>query len=97
MRERIDGALFAKMIVHASAAINSQKQQINELNVFPVPDGDTGTNMGLTISTAATELRKKPAATVGRPPISTPPPCCGEPGAIPGSSSPCSSGALPRR
>ena len=65
MRERIDGALFAKMIVHASAAINSQKQQINELNVFPVPDGDTGTNMGLTISTAATELRKKPAATVG--------------------------------
>ncbi len=65
MRERIDGALFAKMIVHASAAINSQKQQINELNVFPVPDGDTGTNMGLTISTAATELRKKSAATVG--------------------------------
>ena len=65
MRERIDGALFAKMFVHASAAINSQKQQINELNVFPVPDGDTGTNMGLTISTAATELRKKSAATVG--------------------------------
>ena len=65
MRESIDGALFARMIVHASAAINSQKQQINELNVFPVPDGDTGTNMGLTISTAATELRKKRCATVG--------------------------------
>ena len=65
MRERIDGALFAKMIVHASAAINSQKQQINELNVFPVPDGDTGTNMGMTISTAATELRKKPCSSVG--------------------------------
>ncbi|OUQ26090.1 dihydroxyacetone kinase [Flavonifractor sp. An135] len=65
MRERIDGALFAKMIVHASAAINSQKQQINELNVFPVPDGDTGTNMGMTISTAATELRKKPSSSVG--------------------------------
>ena len=53
------------MIVHASAAINSQKQQINELNVFPVPDGDTGTNLGMTISTAATELRKKPSSSVG--------------------------------
>ena len=65
MRESIDGALFARMIVHASASINSQKQQINELNVFPVPDGDTGTNMGMTISTAATELRKKPSTSVG--------------------------------
>ena len=65
MRETIDGALFAQMIIHASASINSQKQHINELNVFPVPDGDTGTNMGLTISTAAAELRKKKYPTVG--------------------------------
>ncbi len=65
MRERIDGALFARMIVHAAASINSQKQQINELNVFPVPDGDTGTNMSLTIGTAAAELRKKPHTSVG--------------------------------
>ena len=65
MRERIDGASFAQAIVHAAASINLQKQQINELNVFPVPDGDTGTNMGLTISTAAVELKKKQPRTVG--------------------------------
>ena len=65
MRESIDGALFAQMIIHAYAAINGQKQQINELNVFPVPDGDTGTNMTLTIATAVAELRKKPYASVG--------------------------------
>ena len=51
MIDCIDGALFQRMIVHASAAINAQKQSINELNVFPVPDGDTGTNMSLTIGT----------------------------------------------
>lgn len=65
MRETIDGAMFAQMVIHAAASINAQKQSINELNVFPVPDGDTGTNMSLTIGTAAAELRKKPAATVG--------------------------------
>ncbi|MBE5056992.1 DAK2 domain-containing protein [Pseudoflavonifractor sp. DSM 107456] len=65
MRDTIDGALLARMLIHAAAAINSQKQHINELNVFPVPDGDTGTNMSLTIGTAATELKKKPAGTVG--------------------------------
>ncbi len=65
MRERIDGASFAQAIIHAAASINLEKQQINELNVFPVPDGDTGTNMGLTISTAAAELKKKQPRTVG--------------------------------
>lgn len=65
MRERIDGASFAQAIIHAAASINLEKQKINELNVFPVPDGDTGTNMGLTISTAAAELRKKQPRTVG--------------------------------
>ena len=65
MRETIDGLSFQRMIIHAAAAINIQKQPINELNVFPVPDGDTGTNMGLTMATAATEMHKKQAATVG--------------------------------
>ncbi len=46
------------MILCASAALQSNIQAINELNVFPVPDGDTGTNMGLTLSTAVTELNK---------------------------------------
>ena len=96
MRGTIDGASLAQMVIHAAASINSQKQQINELNVFPVPDGDTGTNMSLTIGTAAAELKKKSWASVGPPPTPTPPPCCGEPGATPASSSPRSSGALAR-
>ena len=53
MIKTIDAALFARMVIHASACINAQKQQINELNVFPVPDGDTGTNMSMTMATAA--------------------------------------------
>ena len=47
------------MIICANAALQSNIQSINELNVFPVPDGDTGTNMGLTLSNAVTELNKK--------------------------------------
>ncbi len=66
MVQFIDGAMLARMIVHASASLNAEKQKINELNVFPVPDGDTGTNMGLTISTAAAELQKKNPTTVGQ-------------------------------
>ena len=65
MRESIDGASFAQAMIHAAASLNLQKQQINELNVFPVPDGDTGTNMSLTLGTAAAELRKKQPRTVG--------------------------------
>jgi len=61
----IDGVSFQRMIVHAAAAINAQKQQINELNVFPVPDGDTGTNMSMTISTAAAEMGKGLVKRVG--------------------------------
>ncbi|NLF34921.1 MAG: DAK2 domain-containing protein, partial [Clostridiales bacterium] len=64
MRQTVDGGLLARMIIHASASINIQKQQINELNVFPVPDGDTGTNMSLTIAAAASELKKGRAKTV---------------------------------
>ena len=66
MVQFIDSAMLARMIVHASASLNAEKQKINELNVFPVPDGDTGTNMGLTISTAAAELQKKNPTTVGQ-------------------------------
>ena len=45
MKHMIDGAAYRKMLLSAAAAIEIQKQQINDLNVFPVPDGDTGTNM----------------------------------------------------
>ena len=65
MRGTIDGPLLSRMIVHAAASISAQKQQINELNVFPVPDGHTGTNMSMTIATASAELRKKPLTGVG--------------------------------
>ena len=55
----MDGAAFARMIVSASAAIEQKKQKINELNVFPVPDGDTGTNMSMTLAAAAQDLKKR--------------------------------------
>ena len=58
MRQTIDGAAFRRMILSAAASIEIHKQEINELNVFPVPDGDTGTNMSMTISTACGDLRK---------------------------------------
>ena len=66
MVQSIDGSMLARMIVHASASLNAEKQKINELNVFPVPDGDTGTNMSLTIGTAAGELQQKKPTTVGK-------------------------------
>ena len=58
MNEQITGALFKQMVLHGAAAITAQKQSINDLNVFPVPDGDTGTNMSMTIGAAVAELRK---------------------------------------
>ena len=58
MNEQITGALFKQMVLHGAAAITAQKQSINDLNVFPVPDGDTGTNMSMTIAAAVAELRK---------------------------------------
>ena len=64
MRDFIDAAAFKEMILCADAALHSNIQVINDLNVFPVPDGDTGTNMGLTINNAAAELRKKNFDTV---------------------------------
>ncbi len=64
MRDYIDAAAFKEMILCADAALHANIQTINDLNVFPVPDGDTGTNMGLTINNAAVELRKKSFDTV---------------------------------
>ncbi len=66
MTEQITGALFKRMILHGAAAITAQKQSINDLNVFPVPDGDTGTNMSMTIGTAVTELKKTEPESIGQ-------------------------------
>ena len=71
MVQNIDAAVFQRMMIHAHAAINIQKQSINDLNVFPVPDGDTGTNMTLTIGAAAAEMRKKHYDTVGQAAVGT--------------------------
>ena len=66
MVQTIDGAQLARMLIHASASLNVEKQKINDLNVFPVPDGDTGTNMSLTIGTASAELEQKKPVTIGQ-------------------------------
>ena len=58
MRQTIKGSSFRRMMINAAAAIEINKQQLNDLNVFPVPDGDTGTNMSMTINAAAADLRK---------------------------------------
>ena len=58
MRQTINGADFRRLIISAAASIEIHKQSINELNVFPVPDGDTGTNMSMTIQSAVTDLKK---------------------------------------
>jgi len=66
MFHSINGNQFKQMVLHGAASITRQKQQINDLNVFPVPDGDTGTNMSLTIGTAAAELTKSNVSAVGQ-------------------------------
>ena len=58
MKDKITGDALREMLLCAYEALEREKQAINELNVFPVPDGDTGTNMTLTVASAATELRK---------------------------------------
>ena len=64
MRQEIDGAAFRRMLLSAAASIENNKQKINELNVFPVPDGDTGTNMSMTLGAAAADLRKADGVTL---------------------------------
>ena len=54
----IDGVLFAEMVRAGAANLRLNAEEVNDLNVFPVPDGDTGTNMSMTLNTAAAELRK---------------------------------------
>ena len=64
MHDTITGPVFQEMLLFGAASIAQEKQSINDLNVFPVPDGDTGTNMSLTIQAAAAELQKRSPATV---------------------------------
>ena len=65
MTQHITGELFKSMVTNATAALENNKHEINELNVFPVPDGDTGTNMSLTIGAAETALASMTPGTMG--------------------------------
>ena len=56
--QKINGALYRSMVIEGALAIAEKKEQANELNVFPVPDGDTGTNMSMTMSSAMAEMEK---------------------------------------
>ena len=66
MKQIINGADLRRMIISAAAAIEINKQALNDLNVFPVPDGDTGTNMSMTINAAAGDLRKTEDPALGQ-------------------------------
>ena len=58
MRQTIDGVALRRMLISAAAAIEIHKEEINDLNVFPVPDGDTGSNMSMTLNNAVADLKK---------------------------------------
>ncbi len=66
MRQTINGSDLRRMIISAAASIELNKQNLNDLNVFPVPDGDTGTNMSMTINAAAADLRKADEPDLGQ-------------------------------
>ena len=56
--DTIDGNAYRNLIINAAQCLEDNKEEINELNVFPVPDGDTGSNMSMTVANAAKELEK---------------------------------------
>lgn len=56
---KINGEDYRKLIITAAQYLEDNKEEINELNVFPVPDGDTGSNMSMTVAKAAEELLKQ--------------------------------------
>lgn len=57
MQKTIKGATFAKMVLSASKLLDVSRDYIDSLNVFPVPDGDTGTNMSLTMQSSVKEMK----------------------------------------
>jgi DAK2 domain fusion protein YloV len=62
----INGSDFTAMALLGADYLQRNAEHVNALNVFPVPDGDTGTNMNLTMSSGVRELRSKPSASVGK-------------------------------
>jgi hypothetical protein len=62
----INGSDFAAMALLGADYLGRNAVHVNALNVFPVPDGDTGTNMNLTMSSGVRELRSKPSSSIGK-------------------------------
>ena len=62
---RIGARLFKEMVINAANYLERNKQKLNDLNVFPVPDGDTGTNMMMTLHSAAKEVNACESDMVG--------------------------------
>ena len=65
MYTSIGGKELGEMLLCAAASLNEKKESVNKLNVFPVPDGDTGTNMSMTVSAAAAALQKSTPEPIG--------------------------------
>lgn len=66
MKQTINGNLFREMFISGANNLQNNKDLIDKLNVFPVPDGDTGTNMSLTIASAIKELNKVKCKSYGK-------------------------------
>ena len=64
--QHIDAKMLSKMFLAGAKNLENKKEWINELNVFPVPDGDTGTNMTMTIMSAAKEVSALGDSEIGR-------------------------------
>jgi len=62
---KIDGRMFCNMVIHANNMLEEQKEIVNALNVFPVPDGDTGTNMSMTFRSAVMEIKNYSGNSIG--------------------------------
>lgn len=65
-KRSINGTDFTNMVIYGSNVLNKQVETVNAMNVFPVPDGDTGTNMNLTIKSGMQELNNKPSNHIGQ-------------------------------
>ena len=74
----ISGKILRDAIISGANNINNQRSRVDELNVFPVPDGDTGTNMGMTIGASVRELQAhgRQLHRGRKPPRLLLPPCC---------------------
>src|SRR5215467_3873202 len=63
---RVDGPVFKRALLGSLSWLTANQEEVNRLNVFPVPDGDTGTNMLLTLQSAVEDIRDSPAKEVGK-------------------------------